>query len=59
MFLGHSFPRSNCVGEKSSERQLSSGAIFRGIFVNYLSGNYAGGQFAGGQLTWEQWSATQ
>ena len=54
MFLGHSFPRSNCVGEKSSERQLSSGAIFRGIFVNYLSGNYAGGQFAGGQLTWEQ-----
>ena len=55
---GSSFPRGNYAGDKSSERQFSSGEIFRGILSggNYLWGNclksITRGQFSSGTIVW-------
>ena len=44
VFLGTIRPRCDYVGDKSYERQFSSGAISRGILSgdNYLCGNFPG-----------------
>ena len=73
MFLRGSFPRGNCLGNKSSERQFSSGAFFRWILSggNYVWGNfpgaiiqdpgdnYPGGNFPCGQFPGGQLSGEQ
>ena len=70
MFLGGSFPRGNCIGDKSSERQFSSRAISRGILSggSYLWGNFPGaiiqgttirGQFSLGTIVRAQFSGAQ
>ena len=61
--LGAICPRGNYVGDKSSERQFTWGAIFRGILSggNYLWSNCPGaiiqGQSFRGQLSWALYSS--
>ena len=63
VFLRAICPRGNYVGNKSSERQSSSGAISRGILSggNYFWSSCPGviiqGQSSRGQLSWGQYSS--